>query len=125
VLRAKYRADELGTVWNRRVPRFERIGFPLRRNRVSLILCSSHFVFDLRDPVHPKIPASFTEMGGFLHPHSFLRLANGHVPSAFQHSNDDPSKGRVGVSGGVVEINDQGKLIRASTAPTRRFRAQH
>lgn len=72
------------------------------------------FVFDLRDPVHPRIAASFTDMAGFMHPHSFLRLPNGHVLATFQHSHDGPSEGQVGVSGGLVEIDDQGKLVRAS-----------
>ena len=79
------------------------------------------FVFDLRDPVHPKIAASFTEMGGFMHPHSFLRLPNGHVLATFQHSHDGPSEGQVGASGGLVEIDDQGKLIRASSSADAAF----
>jgi hypothetical protein len=79
------------------------------------------FVFDLRDPVHPKIAASFTDMGGFMHPHSFLRLPNGHVLATFQHSHNGPSEGQMGVSGGLVEIDDQGKLIRASSSADAAF----
>ena len=46
------------------------------------------FIFDLRDPLHPKIAASFTDMAGYMHPHSYLRLPNGHVLATFQHSHD-------------------------------------
>jgi len=35
------------------------------------------FIFDLRDPLHPKIATSFTDMAGYMHPHSYLRLPNG------------------------------------------------
>jgi hypothetical protein len=73
------------------------------------------FIFDVRDPLHPKIVITFTEMAGFMHPHSYLRLPNGHVLATFQHSHHTSSEGQLGVSGGLVEINDQGKLIRASS----------
>ena len=76
------------------------------------------FVFDLRDPLHPKVAASFTDMGGYSHPHSFLRLPNGHVLASFQHRYQPgmgtPAAG-TGNSGGLVEIDDQGRLIRAAS----------
>jgi hypothetical protein len=28
------------------------------------------FIFDVRDPLQPKIAASFTDRGGYMHPHS-------------------------------------------------------
>ena len=43
------------------------------------------FIFDVRDPLHPRIAASFTDMAGYMHPHSFLRLPNGNVLATFQH----------------------------------------
>ena len=43
------------------------------------------FIWDLRDPLHPKVVTSFTDMAGYSHPHSFLRLSNGHVLASFQH----------------------------------------
>ena len=76
----------------------------------------------LRDPVHSKNRSLlFTDMGGFMHPHSFLRLPNGHVLATFQHSHNGPSEGQMGVSGGLVEIDDQGKLIRASSSADAAF----
>ena len=43
------------------------------------------FIFDVRDPLHPKIVTSFTDMAGYMHPHSYVRLPNGHVLVTFQH----------------------------------------
>src|SRR5688572_17227988 len=37
------------------------------------------FIFDVRDPRHPKTVTSFTDMAGYMHPHSFVRLPNGNV----------------------------------------------
>jgi len=80
------------------------------------------FVFDVHEPMHPKIVASFTDLGGYSHPHSFLRLPNGHVLASFQHvhhpgmemSMSMPMTG-MGTTGGLVEIDDQGHLIRAAS----------
>jgi 56kDa selenium binding protein (SBP56) len=78
------------------------------------------FIFDLRDPLHPKVATSFMDMGGFSHPHSFLRLPNGHVIVSFQYVDQHPAgklEAGAGISGGIEEIDDQGRLIRAvSTA---------
>ena len=71
------------------------------------------FIFDLLDPLHPKVAASFGDMAGYMHPHSYLRLPNGHVLATFQHAHHSESQG-LGKSGGLVEIDDQGKVIRAS-----------
>jgi 56kDa selenium binding protein (SBP56) len=73
------------------------------------------FIFDLRDPLHPKIAGSFTDMAGYMHPHSFLRLPNGHVLATFQHSHNDMRSGSGGESGGLVEIDDAGKVVRSSS----------
>jgi hypothetical protein len=72
------------------------------------------FIFDVRDPLHPTIETSFTEMAGYMHSHSFLRLPNGHVLATFQHAHHG-TEGHMGTSGGLVEIDDQGKVVRASS----------
>lgn len=74
------------------------------------------FIFDLRDPLHPKIAASFTEMDGYMHPHSYVRLPNGHVLASFQHSHSQMNRGSMGGSGGLVEIDDQGKVVRSASS---------
>jgi hypothetical protein len=93
-------------------------------------------VFDLRDPLHPHVHATFGDLRGFSHPHSFLRLPNGHVLASFQveghmnHGSDQDINGggamtmpmtdvgaQPGVHGGLVEIDDEGRAVRsASTA---------
>ena len=72
------------------------------------------FIFDLRDPVHPKIASSFNDVAGYMHPHSYLRLPNGHVLVSFQHTHHAEAGSDATPSGGLVEIDDQGKFIRAS-----------
>ena len=90
-------------------------------------------VMDVRDPLHPRVHASFGDIGGFSHPHSFLRLPNGHVLASFQvegHMDHETHTAvpatdvalAKGVHGGIVEMDDEGRLVRAaSTAdPSRR-----
>ena len=73
------------------------------------------FIFDVRDPLHPTVETSFADMAGYMHPHSFLRLPNGHVLATFQHAHHITNEGHIGTSGGLVEIDDQGKVVRASS----------
>jgi hypothetical protein len=80
------------------------------------------FIFDLNDPLHPKVTTTFRDMTGFAMPHSFLRLPNGHVLASFQqrrgehdmHGEHDMSgmDGK-GLTGGLVEIDDHGTVVRA------------
>src|SRR5580704_9271624 len=57
------------------------------------------FIFDVRDALHPKVVTSFTDMAGYMHPHSYVRLPNGHVLAAFQHTHHGDSDVQSGVSG--------------------------
>jgi len=71
------------------------------------------FIFDVRDPLHPKIATSFTDMAGYMHPHSYVRLPNGNVLATFQHTHHGAADGQVGKTGGLVEIDDHGKVVRS------------
>ncbi|MBS0578903.1 MAG: hypothetical protein JSR36_06535 [Proteobacteria bacterium] len=88
-------------------------------------------ILDLSDPLHPKVHATFGELDGFSHPHSFLRLPNGHVLASFQvegHMDHGPDPGAEhsmavgnpathGIHGGLVEIDNDGRAVRSvSTA---------
>lgn len=75
------------------------------------------FIFDVRDPVHPKTVTSFTDMAGYMHPHSYLRLPNGNVLATFQHAHH----GGEGHTGGLVEIDDSGKMIRSASSADPNF----
>ena len=73
-------------------------------------------IFDLREPLKPKVAATFGSLGGFAMPHSFLRLPNGNVLASFQFPDqgghgDHHSMG--GTHGGLVEIDDSGAVVRS------------
>ena len=72
------------------------------------------FIFDVRDPLHPKVAGSFSDMGGYMHPHSYVRLPNGHVLATFQHMHHGGSTESMGKSGGLVEIDDSGNMFRSA-----------
>jgi hypothetical protein len=80
------------------------------------------FIFNLHDPLHPSVAASFNDMAGYMHPHSYLRLPNGHVLVTFQDSHASMDSGSVGRTGGLVEIDDTGKLIRSASNADPKFR---
>ena len=76
------------------------------------------FIFDVRDALHPKVTSSFTDMAGYMHPHSFRRLPNGNVLATFQHAHHegmDMASEPTANYGGLVEIDDQGKAIRSGS----------
>ncbi|HTJ64691.1 MAG TPA: hypothetical protein VL899_12870 [Alphaproteobacteria bacterium] len=86
-------------------------------------------VMDLRDPLHPKMHALFGDLDGFSHPHSFLRLPNGHVLASFQvegtmsHGMDQGGMAmpvtdigaKPNIHGGLVEIDEEGRAVRAAS----------
>lgn len=74
------------------------------------------FIFDVREPLHPKIVTSFTDMAGYMHPHSYLRLPNGHVLATFQHAHHADDGVAMAATGGLVEIDDSGKVIRSASS---------
>jgi hypothetical protein len=73
------------------------------------------FIFDVREPLNPKVTTSFNDMAGYMHPHSYLRLPNGHVLASFQHAHH-ASVGGSGATGGLVEIDDEGKVVRSASS---------
>ena len=85
-------------------------------------------VFDLSAPLKPRVRARFHDLAGFSHPHSFLRLPNGHVLASFQFAGEfshshmtmsDPAAEQ-GVHGGIVEIDDDGHAVRAASTADRK-----
>jgi hypothetical protein len=73
------------------------------------------FIFDVRNPLQPKIVTSFWDMAGYMHPHSYVRLPNGHVLVTFQHQHDGSAAAGGGKTGGLVEIDDSGKVVRSAS----------
>ena len=70
------------------------------------------FVFDLQDPLRPRVAAQFGDLEGFTHPHSYLRLPGGHVLATFQMRHENGSMG----PGGLVELTNDGRAVRSRSA---------
>jgi len=69
------------------------------------------FLFDLHDPLHPKVVERFSSVAGLSFLHSFARLPNGHVLATFQGhgpSNEAP--------GGIAELDERGRVVRSRSA---------
>lgn len=69
------------------------------------------YVFDVRDPLKPRVAASFGAAGPFTHAHSFVRLTNGHTLATFQDRD-----GKDAAAGALVELDNQGRVLRTSDA---------
>jgi hypothetical protein len=99
------------------------------------------WLFDLTTPTQPKILTSFGDIAGYTHPHTYVRLTNGHILATFQYLADSEPKadaksggaampgmsmpgmsmpgmglGGVHTTGGLVEMDERGTLIRAGAA---------
>jgi len=71
-------------------------------------------VFDLTDRAQPRIAAQFGDLAGYTHPHSFLRMPNGHVLATYQSRH---ASGQA-LPGGLVELTTAGEVVRSSAADT-------
>ena len=87
------------------------------------------WLFDLTKPLKPSIITSFGDLAGYSHPHTYVRMSNGHVLTTFQYrakpggmemhhaggamSMSDTTRN---VTGGLVEMDERGRLIRAGDA---------
>ena len=70
-------------------------------------------LFDLRKPLQPRLVTTFGGLHGFTHPHTYIRLPNGHILATFQyHGGHEPKSD----GGGLVEFTQEGKFIRAGSA---------
>lgn len=67
----------------------------------------STFVFDVKDPLAPRVANSFTTRGPYGFPHSYARLPNGNVLATFQTSGEGYRE-----PGGLVELTDEGEFVR-------------
>ena len=70
-------------------------------------------ILDVRNPLQPRQAGSFGNLGGYSMPHSFIRLPNGNVLATFQYPEHDGHMATGAKTGGLVEIDDSGKLVRS------------
>lgn len=68
------------------------------------------FMFDLADPLAPRVSDEFGARGGYAYPHSYARLPNGNVLATFQSSGEGYT-----ASGGLVELDAKGEFVRGAT----------
>jgi hypothetical protein len=84
------------------------------------------WLFDLSQPRQPRVLTSVGDVAGFSHPHTFIRLANGHVLATFQYKADStsaaPSQAHDAMAmdaghstGGLVEMDERGSVIRSGS----------
>jgi len=69
------------------------------------------YVFDLRDPRHPRLERQFASVGAYGYPHSFVYLSNGNTLATFQYSG-----GFNRAAGGLVELDPRGRVARDASA---------
>jgi hypothetical protein len=72
------------------------------------------FIFDLTDPPRPRLARQFGDVEGYTHPHSFLRLPDGHVLATFQMRHEPGGM----TPGGLVELTPAGQPVRSRSANT-------
>lgn len=69
------------------------------------------FLLDLNEPLHPRVVGQFLDRAGYTLPHSFVRLADGHVLATFQSRGQGYAPG-----GGLVELDETGAAVRSASA---------
>ena len=74
-------------------------------------VANSTYVFDLHEPEHPRLMRKFGSVGAYGYPHSFAHLSNGNTLATFQYSG-----GFNHATGGLVEFDPQGRVVRAASA---------
>ncbi len=75
----------------------------------NLFRAGRSYLFDLHQPLSPKVLTHIDNVGPYSHPHSFVRLPDGRILSTFQesgHANTDP--------GGIVELSPAGEVVNVS-----------
>jgi len=70
-----------------------------------------NFLFDLQNPLQPKVVERFDGVAGLSFLHSFARLPNGHLLATFQaHGSENVSPG------GIAELDERGRVVRSRSA---------
>ena len=95
-------------------PHHTELEMPENRHLLANAFESGHStLFDLSQPLHPAVVASFGDLDGYVHPHTYVRLPDGRVLATFQyHGGHEPKSD----GGGIVEFEERGQIIRSGSA---------
>lgn len=89
------------------------------------------WLYDLTEARAPKVITSFGDLAGMSRPHTYVRLPNANVLATFQYAGAStasgeqhmhggaaakPSKATVHTTGGLVEMDERGTLVRSGSA---------
>jgi hypothetical protein len=74
-------------------------------------LANSTYVFDLRQPLRPRLVRTVGSVGALGYPHSFAPLAGGNTLATFQYAG-----GFNHAAGGLVEFDPTGRVVRTVSA---------
>ncbi len=75
------------------------------------------FLFDLGDPLRPKLAATVDSVAGYAKPHSFWRLADGKVLATLQLGDGT----KAGNPGGVALLTARGEVVKTASSADPRF----
>jgi hypothetical protein len=75
------------------------------------------FLFDLADPLRPRLAGTVDSIPGFVKPHSFWRLPDGRVVSTLQYGDGKSA----GDPGGVALLSPRGEVLKTSRSADPRF----
>lgn len=111
------------------IPHHTELEMPANRHLlVNGFVAGRTWLFDLSKPLQPRVTAEFREVGGFSFPHTFVRLANGHVLGTFQYAGGEATpplhdmemmgkvKPQTHSTGGLVELDERGHAIHSGSA---------
>jgi len=73
------------------------------------------YVFDLADPLNPRVVGQFGNAGPYMYPHSFVYLSNGDTLATFQYT-EGFNRG----PGGLVKLDRRGRVVQMSSAANAR-----
>ena len=79
------------------------------------------FLFDTKTHADPHFVRMIDSVPGFVRPHSVVRLASGHVLATVQFSADSAG----GRPGALAELDDDGRVLRTSSAADAAFPGAH
>ena len=87
------------------------------------------WLFDVTDPLKPRVLSEFGDLAGYSHPHTYVRLANGNVLATFQYLAGGAAMSHAhgampgaapvdtsALTGGLVEMDERGTVIRSGAA---------